>query len=409
MTKSDTPSPAASPQAATSCAPATTGGSSPKFTGKPLPHLVPTPPSWHYFNAEHFQHELDNIWYREWLCLGRCTDLDKTGQYHRFSVGDQRIFVVRSETGELRGFHDTCKHRGSTLCEASRGRFKGNRIVCPYHAWTYALDGKLMHTPWRLPSDDFDTDAFPLLEVSVGEWGGNVFLNLDPDPAESLQGHLGGLPELFENWRLETCVSTFRMRKVVDCNWKIFWENFTECYHCPGIHPELCRIVPRFSQGILRNTDLTPGVQSPSRERLLAEGAVTWSDSGETDLPYFKALSEEEVYIGQTFGVLSPSCFIAAHVDFVRFGHILPIGPEQTEVTIECLFPEQSAALPESQRQPNVEFIERLTLQDLRVCELNQRGMHARPHQHGVLVPQEYYTYAFQQWVHERMSATEAS
>ena len=126
---------------------------------------------------------------------------------------------------------------------------------------------------------------------------------------------------------------------------------------------------------------------------------VTWSDDGQTELPYFDELSPAQRALGQTFGTLMPSCFFSAHVDFVRFGYIRPLGPERTAVVIECLFPPQADGLDFS--GPS-RFVERLTDQDMRVCELNQRGLHCREHRQGVLVPQEYYTHRFQQWVRER-------
>ena len=376
-------------------------------TLRPLERVEKSLPADAYFDPQHYLRELNAIWFADWLCVGRSDGLDRTGHYKVVQIGDQSIIVVRSTDGELKGFHNTCRHRGSLLCEASQGSFTQGRIVCPYHAWTYSLEGQLVHTPWRLESPDFDPAQFSLYEVGVGEWGGNLFVNLDQTSATSLSERLGGLPKLFENWNLEKSVSAYQYRKRVNCNWKVFWENFTECYHCPGIHPELCRIVPRFTSGIIRASDQPDwdpeSGPDPETEPRLAPGMVTWSDDGSTQLPYYSGLSEQERSLGQTFGVFMPSCFIAAHVDFVRFAHILPVAEEQTEVVVECLFPAETVADETHDLTPTIQFIERLTDQDLRVCELNQRGLHSRRHQSGVLVAQEYYTHGFQNWVRERL------
>jgi len=372
---------------------------------RPLDELKPTLPREFYVDADHHRRELEVFWYSRWICVGRTEGLTDSGQYQCVSIGDQEILVVRNTGGTLKGFHNTCRHRGSILCEAKKGRFNDGRIVCPYHAWTYTLDGALTHTPWRIPSTDFDFRDHMLHQVSVGEWAGFLFLHLDPNPSETLTEYLGELPALFSNWKLETSVSGDRMHKVIDCNWKIFWENFSECYHCPGIHPELSRIVPRFQKGILRASD-EPGwtAQSgpdPDTDTRLAPGMVTWSDDGLTQLPDFPDLSAAERSLGQTFGTLLPSCFIAGHIDFVRFGHVLPLGPEQTLVTVECLFPSETLEDTSNDISKTTEFIRRLTEQDFRVCELNQRGLHCRRHDTGVLVPQEYYTHNFQNFVRE--------
>ena len=373
---------------------------------RPLKKLEPTLPSRSYYEIDFYQSELEHIWWQDWVCIGRSTDLLEKTSFKTVSVGGQSLIVLRNEQGELKAFHNTCRHRGSLLCERPRGEFENGRIVCPYHAWTYSLDGKLTHTPWRLSSDDFHPDDFGLYDVSVGEWGGNVFVNLSRSPALTLDQRLAEIPSLFGNWHLESAVSGFKYEKEVNCNWKIFWENFTECYHCPGIHPELCQVVPRYGNGVVRSSDhpdwdeqTGPDLEAEPR---LGDGMVTWSDDGQTDLPFFPYLSSYEKRVGQTFGTLMPSCFFAAHVDFVRLGYITPLEPERTRVVIECLFPSETI---ESgfDISSATRFIERLTNQDLRVCELNQRGLRSHRHMQGVLVPQEYYTYQFQQWVRSRL------
>ena len=374
----------------------------------PLTELEPTLPSEQYYDPAHFRLELEKFWYKDWICIGRDNGLKDAGQFRQVRIGDQNILVVRGDDGELRAFHNTCRHRGSILCEAHDGVFQDGRIVCPYHAWTYSLKGELTHTPWRLPSDDFNVNDYPLYEVDAGEWAGFVFLNLEGGGDESLSDALGTLPALFDNWELADSACGYVYEKVVNCNWKVFWENFSECYHCPGIHPELSHIVPRFRKGILRASD-EPDWDAqtgpdPDTEPRLAPGMVTWTSDGTSKLPKYPNLTQAERDLGQTFGTLMPSCFIACHVDFVRFGHVLPLGPEQIAVSIECLFPGETLRDERNDISDVTSFIERLTDQDVRVCELNQRGLHSRAHRAGVLVPQEYYTHSFHRYVRDRLS-----
>ena len=215
------------------------------------------------------------------------------------------------------------------------------------------------------------------------------------------------MPARFANWHLEATQVAHRVHIDLECNWKLFWENFDECYHCPGIHPELCQISKEFAKGIIRASD-EPGWESvepenPYQARLLP-GVQTWSDDGSTVLPYFSRLNEAERQMGHNFSVLRPSGFVAAHADYVRLGYLTPLGPEQIRFTVEWLFPPETLEDPEVDLSSPIEFIERLTEQDARVCELNQRGLHARRHQHGVLMPQEYLVRGFHEWVLKRLN-----
>ena len=372
-----------------------------------LTRLEHTLPSHHYFDADHYRRELDALWYRDWQVVGRTDALTNPGDYCVVDIGEQSILVTRNENSELRAFHNTCRHRGSVLCTKASGHFAAGRIVCPYHAWTYSLDGALTKTPWRLPSEQFDVSDYSLYEIGVAEWAGFLFLNLHSETAGSFDQVIADWSESFSGWQFETARTGHRRSWEIACKWKVFWENFSECYHCPGIHPELSRISREFSNGVIRASDhptRDPGdePQSPYQARLLS-GVETWSDDGLTDLPYFSGLSDDERQMGHNFSVLRPSGFVAAHVDYARFGYLVPLGPEKIRFTIEWLFPPETLADSQVDLTSPISFIERLTAQDARVCELNQRGLHARRHRHGVLVPQEYLLSGFYTWIRERL------
>ena len=147
-----------------------------------LERLEPTLPSRYYYDPDHYQRELETFWYRRWLYACRTEEVANPRDYRVVEVGDQRIVIIRRPGGELSAFHNTCRHRGSELCVAPRGTLNRDAVVCPYHAWTYALTGELIATPRRLDSPDFRAEDFSLHTVSVGEWGGYVFVNLLPEP-----------------------------------------------------------------------------------------------------------------------------------------------------------------------------------------------------------------------------------
>ena len=198
-----------------------------------LDRVHPTLPSSFYYDDGHYRTELERIWYRSWLCAGRGEDIPEAGDYRVLEVGSQSVILTRDEDLRLRAFHNTCRHRGSLLCEESHGRFRRRRIVCPYHAWTYSLSGELTATPWRIENGSFDASRFSLYEVAAGEWEGFVFFNLDPHAGAFDSCVLGGIPARFANWRLGETRSARSLTVDLRCNWKIFWENFSECYHCP--------------------------------------------------------------------------------------------------------------------------------------------------------------------------------
>ena len=133
------------------------------------------PNSWHY-DPDHYLRELDTIWYRMWIYAFRSEEVAAPRDYKVVNIGNQNVIVTRDLKGNLRAFHNTCRHRGSILCTEEQGRFEGGSIVCPYHAWTYSLEGDLIATPHQLESADFDMADYSLYDVAVGEWGGFIFV-----------------------------------------------------------------------------------------------------------------------------------------------------------------------------------------------------------------------------------------
>jgi len=154
-------------------------------------------------------------------------------------------------TGSALAALKMCRHRGSALCTQDSGRFRNGRIICPYHTWTYSLDGDLIDTPYRIAAEDFRSSDYSLYDVHLDMWGGFVFVNLSDDPETSLQDFLGTEADNLANWPLQELVSVQRDISTLQFNWKIFWENFSECYHCPRHHPELCEIVPMYKEALM--------------------------------------------------------------------------------------------------------------------------------------------------------------
>jgi Rieske 2Fe-2S family protein len=159
-------------------------------------------------------------------------------------LGDQKLLLVRDDAGVLRGFHNTCRHRGAALCRESEGVMRSGTIICPYHAWVYNLQGDLLRTSSKQHASGFEVADFPLYGIHVREWRGFIFVTL-ADNAPGFDRQFDLPPARLDGWPLEDLRVGHVLEKTIRCNWKVFWENYNECLHCPGVHPQLTRAARR--------------------------------------------------------------------------------------------------------------------------------------------------------------------
>ena len=378
----------------------------PGYTG--LPDAVGTLPSPWYFDPAHYGHELSRIWYRHWIYACRSADIASARSFHTFEVGDQSILLVRGEDGIARAFHNTCRHRGGRLCREHAGRLPAAGIVCPYHAWRYNLKGELVQTSSRAHGGGFELADFPLYSLPVTEWNGFLFTALTASPRPFSASFDLPLNRL-DDWRLGDLVVGHRLTKIIRCNWKVFWENYNECLHCPGVHPRLAQLVPIYGRALLERRDDPAwqdhaGDDDPRYGGGLRSGAESWSMDGRTAGVPFPAVSAADRKAGHLYMTSVPSVFIVAHVDYVRVVRLLPLGPERTAMSIEFLFLPETLADPGRDIMKAVEFTDIVMSEDAAICELNQQGLHALPHAAGVLMPEEYAIRQFQDWVRAELA-----
>lgn len=367
-----------------------------------------TLPSSSYWEAGAYQRDLDAIWYRSWLFACREADLAEPLAFRTVRIGTQEIILLRDETGVLRAFHNTCRHRGSQLCQESAGRLKARLLTCPYHAWSYSLRGDLVRVPSKSLPPGFDKADHPLYRVALSTWRGFVFVNLAEDPDGTAPSSFDPASGDLGNWPLERLVSGHVLRKVMNCNWKIFWENFNECLHCPGVHKELSRLVPIYGRGLMARHDDPEWERhadndAPEFSGGLRDGAETWSRDGHVHSAAFAALTAAERAAGQTYATSLPSMFIVGHVDYVRVVRLAPLGPEQTELTAEWLFSPEALAATDIDNI--VAFGTQVLEEDAGICEVNQKGLRSIRHRAGLLMPEEYDLHRFHQWVRARHAA----
>jgi glycine betaine catabolism A len=378
----------------------------PGYTG--LTTAVETLPAAYYFDAAHYQRELTQIWQRNWIYVCRSSGIEKPRSYVTLQIGGQSVLVVRGEDGVARAFHNTCRHRGAALCRTSEGRFGSAGIVCPYHSWRYSLRGELLQISSVQPGDGFDRRDYPLYTLPLTEWNGFIFTALTDKPPPFAQSFDMPL-ERFDNWQLGSLAIGHTLTKIIKCNWKVFWENYNECLHCPGVHPKLAQLVPIFGRALLERRD-DPRWQDhaadadPKYAGGLRSGAHSWTTDGEPVGVLFPNLSAEQRNAGHLYLTSVPSVFIVTHVDYVRVVRLLPLGPELTEMSIEFLFLPETLADPKCDISRAVEFTNMVMSEDAEISEVNQRGLHAVAHQQGVLMPEEYAIRQFQDWVRAELT-----
>ncbi|MGI9271434.1 MAG: aromatic ring-hydroxylating oxygenase subunit alpha [Woeseiaceae bacterium] len=368
------------------------------------------PASW-YYDPEQYSRELKAVWYRDWVCIGRVEDLPQPGDYLVASIGTQSIIVTLAGDRDLKAFHNTCRHRGSVLCANERGRFRNERIICPYHTWIYSTTGELLDTPGRIATDDFENSNYSLYSVHVDVWRGYIFVNLADEPATGLIEFLGAEMDYLRNWPLEDMRSVHREVMPVACNWKMFWENYNECYHCPRVHPELCKVMPIYKKAVFDDVDVPgwqPAFEGDSGMAGVGEGARTWAVNGQSSLPNIAGLTQEEIDMGVIFSSVPGSMYVVGHPDYVRTVRIIPTGPESIDLVVDWLLPNDCDAQNEAGISAIVEFVKLVVEQDGKVCELNQNGVHSDRHEAGVLVPQEFELWNFHEWLREKLAAADA-
>lgn len=364
------------------------------------------PASW-YIDESHYQRELQAIWYREWVCIGRCEELPESGDYRVVGLGSQSLIVTRDATDQIRIYHNTCRHRGSMLCASDSGHFNNHRIVCPYHSWSYATSGELLATPGNLSSNEFPVGELGLYEVNSGTWGGFIFVSLADQPRKTLSEYLGKEAELLRNWPLEELRVVRSQSFELQCNWKIFWENYSECYHCPRVHPELCQVMPVYGKAVFDDVDLPgwqPAFEGDTGVGRVGNGAATWTMDGKIRMPLIDGLSDEDMSSGVIFSSFTASLYVVGHADHVRSVRVKPAGPESTELIVEWLVPADGLERSVEDLDHMVELGQLVVAQDGDVCELNQRGLHSIRHDSGVLVAQEYELMYFHKWVRARLA-----
>ena len=379
------------------------------------PELPSAAPTWRprptlagqdYATEAVFAEERERIWFGSWICIGRAAEIPEPGDYLVRDLAGESIVVTRNRSGEVRGFYNVCAHRGTKLLDET-GPACGHvsRVIkCPYHAWSYDLDGRLVGTPNVDEDEGFERAAYTLHAIGAEAYAGFLFVNLaEPEARRALLEQLrDGIESItnFERYRLEELRVGVRIVYEVAANWKIVVENYNECLHCPTIHPELVQVVPLYRFGEVWDEE------TRDDGNWMVEGASSFTRTGRSSLPPFPDLTADDrrMYYG-TFQF--PNLMLNLHPDAAMYYIALPRGPAHTTIISEYLFRPETIAAPDFAPEPVVELWDLISKQDWAVCERAQTGVSSRAYRSGVYPRKDRFLFDFNEHYRREMGRPE--
>ncbi|KQU02823.1 2Fe-2S ferredoxin [Rhodococcus sp. Leaf7] len=367
--------------------------------------LIRTLPGSWYTSADIFAAEQEHVFEAMWFCAVRSADLPTPGAFRRVDVGRESVLVVRGRDGQLRAFLNVCRHRGAQICTEESGTVTRN-LRCPYHAWTYGLDGKLVAAPNLSSLSDaqgapLNRTEWGLTPVALREWAGYAWLCVSDDPPSFEEDVIGavterlGEAEAIDRYDIASLELGRRETYDVAANWKLIVENFMECYHCATIHPELTEVLPEFADGLAAQYFVGHGAEFGAD----VEGFTVDGSPGFDALPTLTEDQDRRYYAI----TVKPTVFVNLVPDHVILHRMFPVSADRTIVECDWLYTGDVVASGRDVSR-SVELFHRVNLQDFDACERTQPAMSSRAYRDGgVLVPAEHHIGLFHDWLVARL------
>jgi len=333
-----------------------------------------TLPQKYFISPDIFAEEEKKIFSSRWVLIGHQSQIAQPGDYFLSTIGGESLIVIRDQKLAVRGFYNVCRHRGTRLKEDNCGHVAA--IQCPYHAWTYGLDGRLIGAPHMDDVAGFDRADYSLNSVNLGLFEGFIFVNLEAK-STPLQEWFAPLTGKFSDWNLPELRSAKRIEYDVRANWKLIFENYSECYHCPGVHPMLSKVSPYDSaENDLIEGPFLGGFMKINRGKSLTMSgdacAMRVGDKeggGETERVFYYSIF--------------PNMLLSMHPEYVMVHQLWPRSSERTLVVCDWLFHPNAFNRPDFKPSDAIEFWDITNKQDWHVCELSQLGISSRAYQPG--------------------------
>jgi choline monooxygenase len=358
-------------------------------------------PPHYYWSPEIYEHELETIFLREWICVGRADEIPNVGDFFTRTIAQDSVIVVRDTPDTIRGHANFCRHRGCQVVTEAGGNTKSFR--CPYHGWLYALDGELRGAPDFKETRDFDKRDYPLFSVQVELYDGFIFVNFDTDATplaprltdtEIWGRHLYGMGERR---------TTHRWEWQLDCNWKVFVENFLEEYHVPWVHPTTFQETVPMKKWL----DFPEMSDQPWVLELAAEPEYTFSNDGKPLFPMSPALKDlPPEYAGMPVWCAFPTFMCLPAVDATLYYVAFPDGPEKTTVMMRLCLPNEVADAYDAgdpaivpKVEEYVKNADEFIAEDNHICEVQQAGLRTRRGGTGRYCKHEPLVWRMHRWL----------
>ena len=380
-----------------------------------------------YTDEPLYRHDIERVWRRGWLFAGHTCEIPEPGDYLTVEVDTDSLLILRGDDGEIRGLHNVCRHRGSILCAQPSGRL--NKIVCPYHQWAYARDGRLLAC--RGMQEDLDKEQLGLIPVPVREMEGLIYFSLAAEPPEfdaALSLMAPALrPQGFGRARVARAIDY-----DIHANWKLVWENNRECYHCNVNHPQYIkanfdhynandtseRIQTQIDAAVARSeqkwtacslavthkqTGMTPfpdaenGIWYSANRTPLVDGYVSESIDGRQVAPLMGDYTDPDV--GTLRMRTVPNFWNHASCDHAVSTRLLPAGPRLTKARVFWLVDKDAVEGRDYTLDALLPFWQLTSEQDWKICENQQRGVESSAYRPGPYSTyKEYNVDRFVQW-----------
>ncbi|WP_136253541.1 aromatic ring-hydroxylating oxygenase subunit alpha [Onishia niordana] len=382
-------------------------------------HSLPQP----FYNDERlFALDMQEIFEKEWLFAGMTCEIPSKGNYMTLDVGDNPIVIVRGNNGEVHAFHNVCRHRGSRLCVTDKGKVA--KLVCPYHQWTYELDGRLLFAGSDM-GKDFDLSSHGLKPVHVRTGGGYIFISL-AEEAPAIDEFVESLDHYLAPYDMENLKVAAESSLIEECNWKLVLENNRECYHCNGAHPELLNSLQEFD-------DTDDPRATPAYKELVARKQADWEAQGVpykltrlgrrnrlTRTPLLNGVESmtmdgkraskklmgnlESADLGSLRILHLPNSWNHFMGDHAVVFRVLPLGPQKTVVTTKWLVHKEAVEGVDYEPEQMRKVWDATNAQDRNLAEENQRGINSKSYQPGPYSETfEFGVIDFVDWYSERM------
>jgi glycine betaine catabolism A len=335
----------------------------------------------YFVSPEVFAEEQKKIFAKQWVLVGHQSQIAKPGDYFVQQVIGESVIVIRDKSGEIHGFYNVCRHRGTRLKQDTCGH--SSAIQCPYHAWTYGLDGRLIGAPHMDEIPGFNKADYSLHPVNLALWEGFIFVNLAREAAaargsgyKSLEDWFTPLAGKFSHWNMSMLRSAKRIDYDVRANWKLIFENYSECYHCPGVHPMLSKVSPYDSA----ENDLAEGPFLGGFMKINHGKSLSMSGNA-CALPVGDVKAEDHARV--FYYSIFPNMLLSLHPEYVMVHQLWPQSPQRTLILCDWFFHPDAFQRENFNPDDAIEFWDMTNKQDWHVCELSQQGIASRAYEPG--------------------------